>query len=355
MDTHLMNISVFAELMGIDSKTLHRWYMDFLSDFNPKGQQQVHANDIVVGGIENVVEVPIVCPENIGSDMCIDEKMIGEQFYTILSNRQSGKIAFCAASTRFTHLAQAMLPLQAYFEKIQTVTRDLSGTYAKLCKELMPYAKQIADKFHIIRNLIEAQQAVRIRHRQKILENKRQAFQEFKSHEKQRREQNERVGEKFIAGKFIYKEQRLSNGETHAELLARSHFLLYKFSHQWTSSQLKRAKTLFECYPEIEKAYNLSCQFRKWYARENIGKHRLQIERELFQWYEDIDDADIDEMLNFKATVESNEDVIIEYFTNGQTNAKAENLNGQVNKFIQANQGVRNRDFFFFRIRNFFT
>ena len=196
---------------------------------------------------------------------------------------------------------------------------------------------------------------MRIRYRQKVLEQRRQAFQEFKSQEKQRREQNERTGEKIIAGKFIYKEQKLSNGETLAELFARSHFLIFKFPHQWTSSQLKRAKTLFKYYPEIEKIHNLSCQFRQWYARDNIGKHRLQIEKELFHWYEDIEDADIDEMLNFKSLVESNEDIIIEYFTSGQTNAKAENLNGQINKFIQANQGVRNRDFFFFRLANFYT
>jgi transposase len=343
--------------MGIEAKTLHRWYMDILSDFNPGGQQQVHEHDIPIGmgANKNVLEVPIIDTGNIGSDMCIDEKMIGEQFYTILSNRQTGKIAFCAASTKFNHLAQAMKPLLSYFEKIKTITRDLSGSYAKLCKELMPYTKQIADKFHIIRNLIEAQQAVRIRYRQKVLEQRRQAFQEFKNQEKQRMEQNERTGEKFVAGKFIYKEQRLSNGETPAELLSRSHFLLYKFPHQWTNSQLKRSITLFECYPEIEKAYNLSCRFRQWYARGNIGKHRLQIERELFQWYEDIEDADIDEMLNFKSLVESNEDIIIEYFNSGQTNARAENLNAQLNKFIQANQGVRNRDFFFFRIRNYFT
>jgi len=343
--------------MGIEAKTLHRWYIDFLSDFNPQGQQQLHMYDIPLGGSsqDNILEVPIVCPKNIGTDMCIDEKMIGEQFYTILSNRQTGKIAFCAASTKFNHLVRAMSPILNSFEKIKNITRDLSASYAKLCTELMPFAKQIADKFHIIRNIIEAQQAVRIRYRQKVLEQRRQAFQEFKSQQKQRRELCERTGEKFNAAKFNYKEPRLSNGETPAELLSRSHYLLYKFPHQWTISQLKRAKTLFEYYPEIEKAYHLSCSFRQWYARGNIGKHRLQIERELFQWYEDIQDADIDEMSNFKSLVESNEDIIIEYFTNGQTNAKAENLNGQLNKFIQANQGVRNRDFFFFRVSNFFT
>ena len=357
MDTHLTNISVFAELMGIAGKTLHHWYKDFLSNFVPKGQQQIHVNDIIVktGKRDSVLEVPIVCPNNIGQDMGIDEKMIGEEWYTLLTNRETGKIAFCAATTKSDYLQQAMTPVLSHIEKIKTITRDMAGSYTKLCNELMPSAIQIADKFHVISNLMEAQQAVRIRYRQKILEQRRNAFQLYKQEENQRREECERNGLKYSVKKYSYSEQRLSNGETQSELLARSHFLLYKFPHQWKHWQIIRAKVLFENFPEIEKAYRLSCQFRKWYAKENIGNHQLQIEKELFKWYEEVEDVDIDEMNNFKSLVESNEEVIMAYFIKGQTNALAENLNGRIKKFIASNQGLRNRDFFFFRLANFYT
>ena len=357
MDAHLTNISVFAELVGIDNKTLHRWYKDHLSNFDPEGQQQIHTHDLIIKTARKTtnVEVPIVCSQNIGPDMGIDEKMIGEQWYTLLTNRQTGKIAFCAATTTASILCEAMAPLQPQLENIETMTRDMSGSYAKLCNDLIPMAIQIADKFHVISNLMDAQQSVRIRYRQKILEQRRIAFQLFKQEEQQRREQCEQEGKKFTARKFCYTEQRLSNGETPNELLARSHFLLYKFPDQWKPWQLNRAKLLFEHFPEIQKAYKLSCRFRTWYAKENIGKHRLQLEKELFQWYEEVEDADIDEMTNFKSLVESHEDIIMNYFLSGQTNAPAENLNGRINGFIASNQGVRNRDFFFFRLKNFFT
>ena len=357
MDTHLTNISVFAELMGVDSKTLHHWYKDYLSGFVPDGQQQIHTHDIIVKSANksSIVEVPIVCSENIGTDMAIDEKMIGEEYYTLLTNRNTGKIAFCAATTKSAHIQQAMFPLLSYLEKIKTITRDMAGSYSKLCSELIPSAIQIADKFHVISNLMDAQQSVRIRYRQKILEQRRNAFQLFKQEEKLQMEECERDGKKYSARKFNYIEQRLSNGETPSEILARSHFLLYKFPHQWKPWQRIRANVLFENFPEIEKAFKLACQFRTWYARENINKHHLLIEKELFNWYEAVEDCDIDEMTNFKSLVESNEDVIMAYFTNGQTNAIAENLNGRIKKFIASNQGVRNRDFFFFRIKNFFS
>lgn len=357
MDTHLTNISVFAEIMGVDGKTLHKWYKEILSGFNPEGKQIIHSHDVTVrtGRGLTVLEVPIVCTANIEEHMGIDEKKIGEDFYTIMSNRKTGKIAFCASTTKYSDLQQAMRPLLPYMEKVRTITRDMAGSYAKLCTELIPKATQIADKFHVISNLMEAQQSVRIRYRQKALEERRKELQLYKEQEKLRMEECEREGKNFTPKKFYYHEPTFSNGDTVRELLARSHFLLYKFSNQWSVKQAIRAKILFENYPEIQKVYVLACQFRKWYARENIGKHLIQIEKELFQWYEDVDDANIEEMMNFKSLVESHEEVIINYFQNGDTNAMAENLNGRINKLITNNYGVRNIDFFFFRMKKFFT
>ena len=64
--------------------------------------------------------------------------------------------------------------------------------------------------------------------------------------------------------------------------------MLYKYPDQWSNKQELRAFALFEKFPDIEKAYNLSIQFRDWYSKKNIGKSKLYIERELHQWYEDI-------------------------------------------------------------------
>jgi transposase len=343
--------------MGVESKTLHKWYKEYLSGFNPKGEQEIHKHDIKVlkGEKELTIEVPILRKENVGQDMGIDEKLIGEQWYTLLTNRQTGKIAFCAATTQSSSLQQAMLPFDKSLHKIKTITRDMSGSYSNLCKTLIPDAEQIIDKFHVIKNLMDAQQAVRIKYRQQILEQRRKALQSFKEEETKRMETCEKLGDKFKANKFRYNEQHLSNGDTISELLAKSHFLLYKYPHQWEPWQAKRATLLFEIYPEIEKSYLLSCSFRKWYAQDNIGKHILQIEKELFQWYQDVEDSNIDEMLNFKSLVESHEKEILAYFVKGHTNAIAENRNGKIKKFIASNQGVRNRSFFFFRLANFFT
>lgn len=357
MDTHLTNISVFAEIMGIDAKTLQNWYMNHLSDFKPEGQLRIHKHDIEIstGQRPIIISVPICEPQNIDANMCIDEKMIGEDYYTILTNKDSGKIAFCARTTRSAYLSEAMIPLSPYMHKVKTITRDMAGCYEKLCTEMMPDAVQIADKFHVISNLMDAVQAVRVRYRQKQLEQRRNAFHEFKCSEKKRRAECEQNNQKFKPKKFVYKEERLENGETYNELLHKSHFLLYKFPTQWTNWQENRATLLFKTFPEIQKVYSLACDFRNWYAKGNIGKHPLLIEKDLYDWYEEVEDADIDEISNFKALVQSNEDVVTAYFINGHTNAYAENLNKRIKKFIGSNNGIRNLDFFFFRLSNHFA
>jgi len=357
MDTHLTNISVFAEIMGVDAKTLHNWYKNNLSGFEPDGAGHIHEHDIKVETAhgQTNIEVPILQPENIGANMGIDEKMIGEQYYTILSNRETGKIAFCAGTTKSDYLKQAVEPLLDRLSQVKRITRDMAGCYARLSEEVMPNAIQIADKFHVINNLLDAMQAVRIRFRQKLLEQRRKTHQEFKESEKQRLIDCEKNHLQFTPKKFIYKEDRLANGETPNELLLRSHFLLYKFPTQWKPWQMKRAELLFKVFPEIKTAFYLTCSFRTWYSNENIGQNQLQTLKNLYQWYEDVDDADIDELSNFKSLVESNENEIVEYFTNGETNAKAENLNGQIKKFLASNKGIRNTDFFFFRLSKYFA
>lgn len=139
----------------------------------------------------------------------------------------------------------------------------------------------------------------------------------------------------------------MENGETLLEILARSRYLLYKYPIQWNKYQKRRAEILFYSYPQIHQTYLLCNQFRNLMSTINIGKHFLQIEKEIHQWYENVDNADIDEMANFKSIVGSNEDIFRNYFIEGETNAIAEAINSKIQKLIASNNGNREKDFFF--------
>lgn len=357
MDYSPLNITSFGAALHIKGNTIYTWYRDVLSQFAQEGGQSVHANDveILTRQSKEIIEVPIFKEDNFGEKMTIDEKLIGEDYYTIMCNRETGKIAMAGKSVTFSEIEKIFQKHSSVTGIVKSMTRDLSSLYEKVCTNIFSNSIQVADKFHVIRNLMEAHQAIRIRYRQKEFEKRRTALKEFKAIEQQRLQECERLGKDFKPNKFHYKEERYQNGETALELLARSRYLLFKFNHQWTEKQRKRAKVLFELYPEIEHAYDLSCQFRDFLSNKNIGMEYLQTDQLLHNWYEKVEESQIDEMLNFKSMVESNEEFIVNYFIEGETNALAEGINGKIQQFISSNQGTRDRDFFFFRLANYYT
>ncbi len=89
--------------------------------------------------------------------------------------------------------------------------------------------------------------------------------------------------------------------------------------------------------------------------KKNIGCHYLQIDKHLHDWYEKVENADIDEMLNLKSMIESNEGYVVNYFIHGETNALAEEINSEIQKFISSIQGTRDKDFLFFRLSNYYA
>jgi len=357
LDSGPLNITSFGKALRLKGSSIYRWYRDVLSSYAQDGGASVHKNDVKTGspGKQKTIDVPIFEEANFGEKMAIDEKHIGEDFYTIISNRDTGKIAMLCNSYKFTELEHVLLSHPSVLQRVKSVTRDFSTLYQKLCSQLFPGAVQVGDKFHVIRHLMEANQAIRIKYRQKELEKRRLKLKKFKQSEESRLEECERTAQIFKPKRFHYREQRLENGETPMELLARSRYLLFKFPLQWTPKQQKRAGVLFSLHPQIKQVYDLSCQFRNFISKKNIGRHYLEIDKQLHYWYENVEDADIDEMLNFKSLIESNEEYIVNYFIKGETNALAEGINSKIQKFISSNQGTRDRDFFFFRLAKYFS
>ncbi len=65
--------------------------------------------------------------------------------------------------------------------------------------------------------------------------------------------------------------------------------------------------------------------------------------------------ADIEEMEIFASTIAHHESTILNYFETGSTNAFAESINAQIQRFVQSNQGTNDRDFFHFRLKGYFS
>ena len=336
IDTKPVNFATVGYILGIRGKCLYYWYRRYLSGYTESLSSGEWGKDDFVsyhGREPSRCRVPVLKPENFGAEMSIDEKMLDEDFYTIMTNRETGKIALFAQTIRVDELIKLIDKIPQIRNIPKNITCDLSPTYEKFCKIAFPQATQIADKFHVIKSAIESLQSVRIRLKQNYLSSLPKDKKERKAAEET---------------------SLLINHETPSEMLTRSHYLLFKRPQEWTEKQQQRSNILFENYSEIKKAYYNTLAFRKLLDKKNINQLHL-MDKQWNEWYFQVDEDNVDEMRAFAASVERHEKKIKNYLLTGKTNAAAENINSKLQRFISANYGTRDIDFFLFRINKYFS
>jgi len=275
-----------------------------------------------------------------GEDLAIDDKNIDGTGYTILSNKNTGKIILMMTATKARLIMETLERIPVGLRmKVKTISKDLAESYDWVARTMFMNATRIADKFHIVKLALEAMQAVRIRYRQAVL-----------TEERKLREKMKKEG-KLI--KNLPPAKRFENGETIKEILAKSRYLLFKFKTEWDEYQAERVAILFREFPEIKQAYDLVCGFRNFLKCKVGDKEKAR--ESLYKWYQKVSKTDIEEIQNFVYTVQKHQGEILNYFEEGHTNAFAESLNSKIQRFIRTNYGVRNRDFFHFRIMKCFS
>lgn len=334
MDEKPVNFTTIGSFLKLKPQTVYTWYRQYLSGYpEAVNNGEWGKNDFISSDKKKKV-VPVLKPENLGEEMAVDEKMIDEEFYTVLTNRQTGKIALLAETLQVADLSKLIAKMGKAAKEVKEITMDLSPTYEKFAGQCFPQATVIADKFHVVQHIVEAVQAFRLRLKQEELS-------KIPATKKERRKYE--------------KATKLINGESHIELLTRSRYLLFKREENWTASQQKRASLLFETFPKIKPIYELTQQIRQWLDKKNIGKYEWEIERDLIHWYDNAEQQKLPEVENLIRLIGSHEQKIMNYFIKGKTNAKAEAINSKIQRFIAANYGVRDKDFFMYRLARYYS
>lgn len=164
-------------------------------------------------------------------------------------------------------------------------------------------------------------------------------------------QENEAIKTAKAAGK-PYEPELLENGDTLKQLLARSRYLLFKHKDKWTKSQFIRAKLLFERYPLINQAYNLSSKlgtiFRNYTSKELAYKP-------LAFWYDEVEKSGLESFRTVAKSIESHYVEILNFFNNRSTNASAESFNAKIKAFRSTSRGVRDISFFLFRLSKLYA
>ncbi len=279
-------------------------------------------------------------PENIGSHLSLDETAFSNgDLYTILTNKaakgKNGAIIAMVKGTKAETVINILnkIPLTQR-NKVKEVTLDMAANMGLIVKKSFPNASLVIDRFHVQKLALDALQEIRIKHRWEALDNENDAIENAKNKS------------------LKYTPEILSNGDTLKQLLARSRYLLYKSSSKWTENQAERADILFKHYPDIEKAYKL-CQNLSWIFNNTKDKTSALIR--LAKWDEKVRQADFKSFNTISRTMSIHYKNILNYFDNRSTNASAESFNAKIKAFRAQFRGVRNVDFFLFRLTTIFA
>jgi transposase len=213
-------------------------------------------------------------------------------------------------------------------EKVKSISCDMSPTYLKACRDKLPQAQRVVDKFHVMQHVYDAVAEVRLRIKKEL------------------------SGQLSKGKRKTEKDKDILSD---LEDLRRCRHLLSQSVEKWSEAGKELAFHLFEKHSELKTAYHLSQDFKRWYNIGNAVQHRIYIEKDLFNWYDKVEMSKIKEFKPVVKMIEKHETEIINFFTSGQTNAKAERLNGKIQRFVSNNYGMKDKDFALYRIAGYFS
>ena len=261
------------------------------------------------------------------------------ELYSVLTSKKAkgrkGSIVAIIKGTKSEIVIEHLFKISRKLRlNVHEITLDMASSMKLIAKRCFPNAIQVIDRFHVQKLATEALQEIRIGHRWEAMDM-----------------ENDWIAENKTKDKPLPIEV-FENGDTRKQLLARSRYLLYKSQEKWTESQQKRAKILFENYPDIEKAYGLTNGLRQIYNQRTVKDVAIL---KLAHWFKDVENTGFKSFNTLVRTITQHYNDILNYFINRSTNASAESFNAKIKNFRMQLRGVTDRKFFLFRLTQIFA
>ena len=266
---------------------------------------------------------------NIGPYMSLDETCLSNgEVWTFLTNKNGhgrrGTLAAAIPGTKSDEIISILIDAmgKSLRRKVKEITCDLSPSMMLIAAEVFYNAHVVNDRFHVQRVYNEAVDEIRIDIRRQLIAE----------------ENNRDKSEPPVT---------YSNGETMRQILARSKHTLMMAQNKWTDIQRHRANILFKHYPILKAAYRLAMELRRIF---NLKLLPTKAMGKMNEWYEKVMALGNNNFRSVIKTFKNHAPTILNYFRRRATNASAEAFNSKVKIFRSQMRGVRDRDFFIFRL-----
>lgn len=270
----------------------------------------------------------------------MDETSLSQgELYTIVTNKAAkGKKGALVCMVKGTKSDDVIKVLQQIPDKkreqVTEITVDLAPTMHRIAKRCFKNGTIVSDRFHVQKLASDAVQELRIQYRWEAIE--------LENKERQLAKETE---QKYVC-------EILDNGDSLKQLLARSRYLLFKSREKWTARQSHRAEILFDKYPRLEKAYNLSRNLSIIFSKKVIKEVAY---KKLALWFMEVEQQEFKSFSKIADTIKYNYDTILNFFNNRSTNASAESFNAKVKALRRQFRGVRNIPFFLYRLSKIYA
>lgn len=312
----------------MDGKQLSRQYKEHFGGFK-QWEQLDHAGEFVCH------------PKNVGPRLSMDETCLSrDEVYTIITNKDGkGRKGSLVAMIKGTNSDTVIRVLQACLTEsqrrlVKEITVDLSPAMMLIARRSFPKATLINDRFHVQKLMNEAVDELRVKSRWEMMEQENDMMRLAKE-----------TGHKYTP-------EKLRNGDTRRQLLVRARKLLFKNRSKWTESQKFRAEILFEYYPQLKYAYDLSMELT---AIFNTVTQKGVALAKFARWYDKVESLALKNFNTVIQTMQNHYQTISNYFENRATNASAESFNAKIKAFRSQFRGVADIPFFIFRLTKLFA
>lgn len=271
---------------------------------------------------------------NIGPYMSLDETCLSNgEVWTFLTNKDGhggkGTLAAAIPGTKSDDIISVLVSAMDRMtrRKVKEITCDLSPSMMLIAAEVFYNANVVNDRFHVQQVYNEAVDEIRIDIRRQLIseENNRDRSQPPVTY---------------------------SNGETMRQILARSKHTLMMARNKWNDIQRHRANILLKHYPILSEAYELAMELRAIFNKKTKRTTAMNL---MNKWYEKVAALGNPNFRSVIKTFKNHAPTILNYFLRRSTNASAEAFNSKVKIFRSQMRGVRDRDFFIFRLVKLFA
>lgn len=291
-------------------------------------------------------------PGNFGNDMSLDETCLSNgEVYTILTTKAAhggkGALAAMIRGVASDTVSEVLRKVPCELRnRVKTVTTDLSSAMMLTVRTVFPKAMLINDRFHVQQLMTDAIDQMRIGLRWEVLAQENRAIREHRAKRKSARTK----AEKDLIGEW--KPERMENGETKPQIMARSRHIILMHKSKWNAQQQARAAILFRMFPRLEEAYNIYLDLVDIFNKQSKpAEARLNLAR----WYNKVEAFNDDGLAKVIETFENHNATIVNYFEDRLTNASAESFNAKIKAFRTQFRGVGDIKFFMYRLATLYS